>query len=676
MSDKIEKQVVIKVVADNKEQLDKIIKDVDKINSGVADIGETSKKSEKGIDSLSRGFKGVGLAIKAMGIGLLLGALDKLKDIFMSNQTVVDTFSTAMNFLKIIFNDLFKLIETNAGPVIDKFKAIFNDPQKALKDLGDAIKANLIERFVSLLDTLGYVSSAISKVFKGDFKGALEDAKKGGKELFDVASGVNNSFDKSVVAITNAANAISDYASKTWDASASITQLIKDLDKQALVQERLALQFQTDAEKQRQIRDDTSKSIQERINANNKLADILVKQGNAERATVNARINALQQQNALLGVTTERTNEIYGLQTSLIDINERITGQQSEQKVNVTGLNNEMKAYNQTSIDGANQRLIAEKKFNDSLIKDTTDRLAAERQSIIDAAKLQDDALKLKRDQEDKGTQAYVDAEQERLNAKQAADQAIIANDRATTEALLAENKLRTDSILSNDVLAFQERFNALSEQEEAAEIAEYTSTEERNKALLELRKARTDLELEFEAKKDEAIAMSKQSLSNIINGLEESGLAKSKAGQAISKAIALTQIGIDSAVAISKASTLANAEGTAAQLAFPMVPGAGTIARVVSYASTALQVVSNIARAKKLLSSGGSSGGGGGSSSGGGAPAPQANFNVVGQSNTNILADTIANKQQQPVEAFVVGNSVTEQQELDRNKIQNSTFL
>ena len=33
-------------------------------------------------------------------------------------------------------------------------------------------------------------------------------------------------------------------------------------------------------------------------------------------------------------------------------------------------------------------------------------------------------------------------------------------------------------------------------------------------------------------------------------------------------------------------------------------------------------------------------------------------------------------NKQQQPVEAFVVGNSVTKQQELDRNKIANSTFL
>jgi len=183
--------------------------------------------------------------------------------------------------------------------------------------------------------------------------------------------------------------------------------------------------------------------------------------------------------------------------------------------------------------------------------------------------------------------------------------------------------------------------------------------------------------EIENQKLKDEAIAFSKQNLTNIISGLEESGLAKTKAGQGISKAIALTQIGIDSAVAISKASTLANAEGTAAQLAFPTVPGIGTAARIISYASTALSVVSNIARAKKLLSSGGSStggssGGGGGSApTGGGAPPPQ--FNVVGNSGVNQIAETLG--AQQPVQAYVVASNVTTQQSLDRNIVNNASL-
>jgi hypothetical protein len=185
--------------------------------------------------------------------------------------------------------------------------------------------------------------------------------------------------------------------------------------------------------------------------------------------------------------------------------------------------------------------------------------------------------------------------------------------------------------------------------------------------------------ESDFQKQKDDVIAASKQNLSNIINGLETTGLAKSKAGQAISKALALTQIGIDSAVALSKASTLANAEGAAAQLAFPLVPGIGTIARVLSYTSTALSVASNIVRAKQLLSGGGSAGGGsagggGGAPSTGGGGAP-AQFNVVGNSGVNQLADVMNTQQQTPVKAYVVPSDVTTGQSLDRNIIRNASL-
>lgn len=183
---------------------------------------------------------------------------------------------------------------------------------------------------------------------------------------------------------------------------------------------------------------------------------------------------------------------------------------------------------------------------------------------------------------------------------------------------------------------------------------------------------------IEFEKKKNEAIANSKANLTNIVANLEASGLAKTKAGQVISKAIALTQIGIDSAVAISKASTLANAEGVAAQLAFPLVPGIGTIARVVSYASTAASVIGNIARARQLLSSGGNAAasmGVGGAPGGGAAPAAPAapTFNVVGTSGQNQIAQSLGN--QAPVKAYVVSNDVTSAQSLDRNIVKTATL-
>ena len=55
--------------------------------------------------------------------------------------------------------------------------------------------------------------------------------------------------------------------------------------------------------------------------------------------------------------------------------------------------------------------------------------------------------------------------------------------------------------------------------------------------------------------------------------------------------------------------------------------------------------------------------------------PAPP-QFNIVGQSSQNQLATTIAGKQAQPQEAFVVSQNVTTQQALDRNVQNNATFI
>lgn len=249
---------------------------------------------------------------------------------------------------------------------------------------------------------------------------------------------------------------------------------------------------------------------------------------------------------------------------------------------------------------------------------------------------------------------------------------------------ILNQAVLDNEAQKKSDQLALKDEQLALLEEgiAEITEIEDQAAADKKAKEdkIAADKKAADEKDIEFQKNKDSVIAASKQNLNNIIAGLEASGLNKSKAGQAISKAIALTQIGIDSAVAISKASTLANAEGVAAQLAFPLVPGIGTIARVVSYASTAATVIGNIARAKQLLSGGGGggssapSGGGGSSTVSGGASTPPS-FNVVGAAGTNQLAQSIGQQQQQPIQAYVVANNITTAQSLQRNIIESATI-
>jgi hypothetical protein len=210
------------------------------------------------------------------------------------------------------------------------------------------------------------------------------------------------------------------------------------------------------------------------------------------------------------------------------------------------------------------------------------------------------------------------------------------------------------------------EKANAINDIKLTAQKTDY----ENNKAI-EDQKAAEDIERE--QKRTEAIQSFKENLNNIISGIEASGLAKSKAGQAISKALALTQIGIDTAVAIGNASKLATAEGAKAALVGG--PGAGTVARIVSYASSYAQVLTNFMRAKTMLSSGGSGGGGAAAGGGGGAAAAAPSFNIVGQSGANQIAESIGARESQPMRAFVVGGDVTTQQGLNRGIVQNATL-
>lgn len=96
-------------------------------------------------------------------------------------------------------------------------------------------------------------------------------------------------------------------------------------------------------------------------------------------------------------------------------------------------------------------------------------------------------------------------------------------------------------------------------------------------------------------------------------------------------------------------------------------------IANVATVAATGFKAVKSILATNPLSSGGGGASPSASSSSGGASSTPQ--FNLVGQSSTNQLSQTIANQQKQPIKTYVVAGDVTTQQGLDRNAVQTSTF-
>jgi hypothetical protein len=135
-----------------------------------------------------------------------------------------------------------------------------------------------------------------------------------------------------------------------------------------------------------------------------------------------------------------------------------------------------------------------------------------------------------------------------------------------------------------------------------------------------------------------------------------------------------------ESAIGIAKM-IIANKQANVAALATPQAVltsgAAATPVIAMNNITTGMSIIANLAATRKALQTlgGGSppsadnpSGGGGGGAAGG---SMSPNFNVVGNSGINQLAQL----QQTPVQAYVVSGSVTTAQSLDRNRIENATL-
>ena len=297
-------------------------------------LDDATKKGKKGFQGIGTAVKGVGVALKAAGIGLVVALLAKLMEVFSKNQKVLDFFNTAMTALSIAFNDLFKYLDDNIGTFTGYFKELFEDPKQSLIDFGDAIKENLIERFNSLLETFGYVGSALAALFKGNFEEAGKFAKLAGKELIDVSTGIDNAFDKATETIVK-------YTKETFKQAAATTAAAKSAKFAAAEFAKLNAEKLKEAELFRQIRDDETKTFAERIQANKDLKKSLEEQQKLQSDQIQKQITAAElavQQNG----NDENKLALMEAQNAQLELEETITGQLSEQKTNQVSLEKEL----------------------------------------------------------------------------------------------------------------------------------------------------------------------------------------------------------------------------------------------------------------------------------------------------------------------------------------------
>ena len=390
-------------------QVANLQKEVERLNE---EVKKGNKETKDGLDSVATtskstagNVKKIGTAIKAAGIGLLVAAFAQFKQILEQNQTVADAFAITFETLSIAFNDFFRFIEENVGTVIGFFKSIFEDPKQAVIDFASSIKDFLLERVQMAMDGFGLLGQAIKKVFEGDFSGAMESAAEGASLLNRGLNPVAIAAEKVAEVVVKGGKALVNYTKSTIDSAKENVELEKTARRAGVELQSLIETFDKRAEVQRQIRDDESKSIKERIAANMELQKILDEQETAMLEAAQSRIDAAQaeldknKENVDLQIALQQAQNEYAA------VEAQITGFRSEQLTNTNSLlreqidiQNELsligKSGLQQQITEANQAYEAKKLLIDREVEDEDEKnkklaiIEMERDKTIQDAKL------------------------------------------------------------------------------------------------------------------------------------------------------------------------------------------------------------------------------------------------------------------------------------------------
>ena len=434
MAQKIEVEFELKYKEAVK-NLDEFQKEYAKLEKEVVSANEKTAESlekvEKGAKDGAKGIKKVGVSIgnlaKASGIIFLLQkAFEFVSSAVQENQVVMDGLNTIFKTAQIVFNEVLDVI-TNVYESVSSASENFDALGKVMGGLLTIALTPFKVAFYGIQLGIQAAQLAWEQSIFGDgdpttikaLNESIAETKANLKEVGDEAVQAGTDVVTNFVEAVQEAGAIGSQLVEgvkeiSIEAALETAKANQALEKSAQIaaaQSRILLeQYDRQAELQRQIRDDETKSIAERQAANNELNNILVKQ--EEEMTKNAKLvkAAAQAQFDLTGKTEDYV-AVLEAEAEVQAVAATVTGFKSEQQTNANALLKEAteltnaQAESESLLSIAKQRLIAEE------IENELARL--ERLKEIDELEKEQETIRLQAivDNANAGTQAKIDAQ-------------------------------------------------------------------------------------------------------------------------------------------------------------------------------------------------------------------------------------------------------------------------
>ena len=614
-----DEKVALKDVTKDRKRANKTLKDT---STEVDNIGDSAKNSKKGFTIMGVGINSVGVAFKALGIGLIVAAIAGLTEAFSRNKRVMDGVEVVLTTVGNVFSQITDAI-VNTYDAVAKSSENFDALMTVVSDLMTIGLAPLKLAFYNIVLAAEAVKLAYEKMFGDDesIKEAEENLKATGliirdilTDVIDAGVSIGKNIGEAIDEVTNiatiASKEFSQISIKNAKAQADNYKAAKDAAILAQAESSaLRAAYELEAAELKKRRDNVNLSLEERIKANSDLAvtSALVEEQMKRQAQLAVNLAALEVQR---NNSSENQAALIQANADLKAVEADIAGKTEEIETNRVGLLNEQNALLQTQIDGERERNLVKAEFEAEQEEDPLVKLQLQR-DILDAENLMIlEDIEAKRELYALGTQARVDAEENFKNEKLRIDNEIVTN---TRTAAGEEDK-----------------------------INEEASANEISWAEMTL---------------DEKLGIISDGFNNLAKILGE----ESAAGKA-------------AAIAAATISTFQGAISSYTSLS--SIPIVGPVLGALAAGAAVASGVANIKKISQTKTPGPSVS----------APTPSAalgpslppippSFNVVGSSDTNQLADAIGMQEQQPVQAFVVSGEVSTAQELDRNIVSDASI-
>lgn len=337
-------------------------KSLEKVKEGVEGIGDAAEKTAKETPKVAKGIKSIGVSFKsiaaATGIVILLQkAFEFLSEALSKNQKIADAIGTAFDAVSIVMNEVVNVlvdVYESVSESTENFDALAKVMSGAVTLAITPLKAGFYGISLAIFEAqLAWEQSA----FGGNDEGKIEELtskintatdslKEVGENALEAGKDIVENFGEAVTETGNIVKEVTDGITEIDVKRAiSTAKTNKQLENSAKLAESQikGLLEENDrlAEKQRQIRDDENASFEERIEANEKLGEILNKQEKDMLALAEISIASAQ---ADLDQLDNLENRI-ALQDAINEkkgIEAQIEGFRSEQLVNQTSLENEL----------------------------------------------------------------------------------------------------------------------------------------------------------------------------------------------------------------------------------------------------------------------------------------------------------------------------------------------